>query len=331
MKTNNSISSIKEISSESTKEEIAEFFKNKFNFSEKIKENIIKEDIAGDILLDLKDKEFKQLGFKNNQIKIIRDYLSDNYEAFIDTNKKMEKEDLEENLNTIIGSEKLKDIDIKNCLNLTPENISKIGLNIGQSTKLKKFLKKYKQNNKKNIISSSYNESSQVNKIDDLANLNIIQKSNISLNEEKKEDNRISDINQSYSFIWNMIPNLSLSSLWSTNINKDAKINQNNKIITQENNKTNDIGNRIINMQGNILSYVQYKDINTNVEPFYKDSNYNIFFLLVINQEYYNSSISFYEDQSCIQFWKIIINYNHIFLSNKEIENSENNKKRNSI
>ena len=333
MKTNNNISSIKEISSESTKEEIAEFFNIKFNFSEKIKENIIKEDISGDILLDLKDKEFKQLGLKNIQIQLIRDYLSENYETFIDTNKKIDQIDLEKNIKRLIDSEKLKDIDIKNFLNLAPDKISKIELNLGQTKKLQKYLKKYKQYNKEKNISSNKNKVSQTKNNEQMENINIIQKSTISLKEENKRDNPIFDKNENSSFIWSMIPNLNLSGLWSLYSNKETNHIQNNKIIDKENFKINENKrnnkNKNINTQGNILSYIEYQDIPcTNIEPFYKDSHYNIFFLLVINQEYYNSSLSFYENNSCIQLWKIIVNYSYIFLINEEIENNDYNKKR---
>ena len=50
-----------EISEESTKEEIAEFFLKTFKIPEKAKNNLIKEDISGDILQDLIDEDFEVL------------------------------------------------------------------------------------------------------------------------------------------------------------------------------------------------------------------------------------------------------------------------------
>lgn len=51
------------ISIESTKEEIANYFVKKFKTPE-VKNNLIKEDISGDILLELEDKDLKSLGIK---------------------------------------------------------------------------------------------------------------------------------------------------------------------------------------------------------------------------------------------------------------------------
>ena len=69
----------KNITSNSSKEEIAEFLKSKFNISKQSQNNIIKEDISGDILLSLTDKEFKSLDLKIGPIKKITKYLSEKF------------------------------------------------------------------------------------------------------------------------------------------------------------------------------------------------------------------------------------------------------------
>ena len=52
----------REISSDSKKEEIADYFQKNFKINDEAKNNLIKEDISGDILLDISDNEFKSLG-----------------------------------------------------------------------------------------------------------------------------------------------------------------------------------------------------------------------------------------------------------------------------
>ena len=64
----------KEITSESTKEEVAEFFKEKFKIKDEVYNNLIKEYITGDILVDLTDAEFKFLSIKLGPLKRIVKY-----------------------------------------------------------------------------------------------------------------------------------------------------------------------------------------------------------------------------------------------------------------
>ena len=65
------------ITSSSTKEEISSFFSFKYNISQEVQDNIKKEDISGDILLDLVDNDFKKIGLKIGPIKKIRKYLGE--------------------------------------------------------------------------------------------------------------------------------------------------------------------------------------------------------------------------------------------------------------
>ena len=355
-------SSIKEITSKSKKEEIAKFFSDEFNLPENIKDNIIKQDISGDILLDLKDKDFQILGLKKEQIKKIRDYLSDNNENFMNVkvdakiNNNSTKEDVEKLFKDYIGfNGKIKNLDGKKFLNLTQEKIDELGLNIGQTKKLEKYLKKCKIKNKRKKLALSYNknninknskiienkETSKEEEID--KNKNIIKKVANSLNIEKEEDKIILDKKeesnilldkniQNSSFIWNFLPNLNFSGIWSKNQDELSDNNQKNQTITKKSIKSNIIINNneniVINPKGNVLSYIQYqKLIDRKVKPLYTDSNYNLFFILVISNEFYDSSLSFYEDKSCTQLWKVIVNYNHIILIDDEIVNNDDKKR----
>ena len=341
-----------ELSSKSRKEEVGQFFIDQFNLSENVKENIVNQDISGDILLDLKDKDFKALGLQKDQIQKVRDYLSDNYESFIDINldikinKKSSNEEIEEFFKVYIGyNGKIKNIDGKKFLNLTKENISNFGLNIGQTKKLEKYLKKCKiknkeknnssNNNDKSIKTSIIQERKEISKSEEINNnKDIVKNDEINLNKGKEEDNiQLNKNIENNSFIWNLIPNLNISGIWSKSSSQILESNKNNQLIINENFKSNIViknnnENIIINPKGNVLGYVQYqKIIDSQIKPLYKDSPYNLFMILVISKEFYNSNLSFYEDNSCIALWKVIINYNYITLSNEEIAFDDNKKR----
>jgi hypothetical protein len=333
---------------ESTKEELAEFFITKFGLSEEIKENIINEDISGDILLYLKDNDFIKLGIKEGDIEKIEYYIRNNIYKFIEKEikEKIDEnstvEDVDNFFKKIIGfNGKLNNIDGKKFLNLTYKNVQDIGLNIGQTKKFEKYFRiftskdLYKKINSNEIKKESPKTKIKGQKIkkpkskEEKKSKSVNKKdNNILLNKgEEKIDNNyeiLDKSNYSNSFIWSLIPNLNFSGIWSTNNNEDS-IKEN--LIKNNVNKNND--NIIINPNGTILSYIQYKDIlYTNIEPLYNTSNFNIFLILVINQEYYNSCLGFYEDNSCFSLWKVIVNYNHIFLLNEEKTGPDNTKKR---
>lgn len=52
------------ITIDSTKEEVSNFFSSHYNISQEISNNLIKENISGEILLYLQDSDFKYLGIK---------------------------------------------------------------------------------------------------------------------------------------------------------------------------------------------------------------------------------------------------------------------------
>ena len=53
-----------ELSEETKKEEVAEYFLKNYKITEEAKNNIIKEDISGDILLNINDADYKYLKIK---------------------------------------------------------------------------------------------------------------------------------------------------------------------------------------------------------------------------------------------------------------------------
>jgi hypothetical protein len=140
----------KNITSNSSKEEIAEFFKSKFKISDQSQNNIIKEDISGDILLSLTDKEFKSLDLKIGPIKKITKYLSENKTNFPEKkiNEKIDRnssiEEVKNFLKECIGYAGDEEYDGKKLLELDKENMLKMGINLGQRKRLEKYINYFK-------------------------------------------------------------------------------------------------------------------------------------------------------------------------------------------
>ena len=97
------------LSENSTKEEVSDFFVKNFKISEQIKNNFIKEDISGDILLDISDQEFKFLGIKIGPLKKVQRYLGENKKNF-------KEKEIKEIITLNSNSEEVK-IFFEKCLN----------------------------------------------------------------------------------------------------------------------------------------------------------------------------------------------------------------------
>ena len=129
-----------EISSNSKKEEIANYFQKNFKISDEAKNNLIKEEITGDILLDISDNEFKSLGLKVGHLLRIKKFLKGNEDKFKKakeikvkiTNKsspQQVKNFLESCLNYKLNE---NNIDGKRLIELKEEEMNKLGFNLGQ-------------------------------------------------------------------------------------------------------------------------------------------------------------------------------------------------------
>ena len=147
------------ITSSSSKEEISSFFSSQFKIAKEIQDNIKKEDISGDILLDLSDNDLKKIGLKIGPIKKIKKYLGENKANFpekiieekIDDSSSVE--DVKNFFEKSIGFKMDSDFDGKKLLELKNEDIQNLGLNLGQRKKLEKYIKHFKtkisENNEK--------------------------------------------------------------------------------------------------------------------------------------------------------------------------------------
>ena len=138
------------ITADSSKE-VAEYFTKKFRIKEEAKNNIIKEDISGDILKDLDDKDFKKLGIGLGPLKKIQSFLKDNKD-------KIGEKEIKEKITILSPTEEVSNF-FKNCLNfsgelnnldgkglieLDDEGIKQFGLNMGQSKKIINYINYFK-------------------------------------------------------------------------------------------------------------------------------------------------------------------------------------------
>ena len=139
------------ISTNSTKNEIAEYFFKEFKISEEAKNNLIKEDISGDTLLDVKDATFKLLGIKTGPLVKIKKFIKANEEKL--KNKEIEEKlTIKSNPDDVKGffekslnfKGELNNLDGKGLIELDEEAMKKLGLNIGQQIKLVKFINYFK-------------------------------------------------------------------------------------------------------------------------------------------------------------------------------------------
>ena len=135
------------INIESTKEEVANFLSNTFKLSKEIANNIIKEDISGEVLLYLETNDFKLLGIKIGQIKKIQLFLKNNENKFIIKpfkeiiNINSNEQDVKSFFDKYLSFKgNLNDINGKNMIELTIEDMKNIGLNLGQRKKLIKYI-----------------------------------------------------------------------------------------------------------------------------------------------------------------------------------------------
>ena len=133
---------IKDLTTESSKEEVSQFF----NFEKEIKNNILKEDISGEILIELKGEDFHSLGIGIGDKKKIKTYLDKNMHNF-------KPKPIKRSISIYSNTDEIKSffdnyLNFKKELNfeeiqvfgLKDENMKQIGLNLGQRIKLKKYI-----------------------------------------------------------------------------------------------------------------------------------------------------------------------------------------------
>ena len=141
-----------EISANSNKEEIAEYFQKNFKITDEVKANLIKEDISGDILLDISDNEFKSLGLKVGPLLKLKKYLKGKEDKFKETKEikikitnKSSTQQVKIFLEKYINYElKSMNIDGTKLIQLNDEGMNELGLKLGQKKKLIKYINYFK-------------------------------------------------------------------------------------------------------------------------------------------------------------------------------------------
>ncbi len=139
------------ITVESSKEEVGNFVMTNLKLKEEIKNILIKEDISGDILLDLKDDDFKSIGIKVIPMRKIKAYIEQNKDKFgkknftevisIYSDSKEVSNFFSKSLNF---NGNLNGLNGKELLELNEESIKSLGLNLGQRKKLVKYINYFK-------------------------------------------------------------------------------------------------------------------------------------------------------------------------------------------
>lgn len=139
------------INSNSSKEEVSDYFVKKFGINEEIRNNLINEDISGDILCDLDKDDLRRLGLKIGPSKKILIFIRDNKDNFEE--KKIDKKitvkstpDDVKNffINRLNFKGNLHQLDGKGLIEISENQIINLGLNIGQRKKIIKYINYFK-------------------------------------------------------------------------------------------------------------------------------------------------------------------------------------------
>jgi hypothetical protein len=130
---------------------VANYLLNNFKIGKEAKDNLIKEDISGEVLLEIEDSEFKQMGMKLGPMKKVRKFLDDNKTHF-------KNKEIKETITAISKPEEVKDffercfnyknslnnLDGKGLIELNEESMKSLGLTLGQRKKLVKYIEYFK-------------------------------------------------------------------------------------------------------------------------------------------------------------------------------------------
>ena len=136
---------------ESSKEDVGNFMVENLKLKEDIKNILIKEDISGDVLLDLTEEELKSIGIKVIQVRKIKAYVDQNKNKFgekkfteiisVYSDSSEVAEFFRKSLNF---NGDLNNLDGKGLLELNDESITNFGLTLGQRKKLVKYISYFK-------------------------------------------------------------------------------------------------------------------------------------------------------------------------------------------
>ena len=184
------------ITSSSSPEEVAKCFAEKLKISQEVQENIIKQEISGDILLSLEDAELKSLGLKLGPMKKVKKYLSENKNDFIEKDIEIKidinstKAEVKEFLEKYIGMDEDYDLNGKELLELSNDDIESIGLNLGKKKKFEKYLKYFKSIKTENKEDKKEEPKEQKNEQMEEKEEKVNEEKDINDNNQKEEENK---------------------------------------------------------------------------------------------------------------------------------------------
>ena len=141
------------INVDSSKEEVADYFSKYITRDPEVPTKIINNDISGDVLCDLEEKDLKDLQFKLGPRKKILNILNSE-----DIKKKFGNKQINEKItknssskevaeffkNSLNYEGNLNNLDGKGLLEMNDEDINNLRLNIGQRKKLTKYIDHFK-------------------------------------------------------------------------------------------------------------------------------------------------------------------------------------------
>ena len=268
---------VENITSSSTPEELSSFFLNKFKFSKEVIDNIIKEEISGDILTSLEDEDFKSLDIKLGPKKKIQKYIKENKTNFeekkIDViiSKASTKEEVNKFFDKYLGIKDDMNLDGKNLLELNKEDIRKMNLVLGKKKKLENYVKYF------NSIKQE-EEKEEKEKKEDKANIEEKEEKK----EEKKDENEIIEINN------------------EDKKEKDEIKNDMNEIKPNEEIEHKEEEPKIEIIDEKELIENRYKPLNL-------ESKFNIFFMLSLTSNFNNEIFSIVasngeKEEKCINY-----------------------------
>jgi len=116
----------------------------------KKKKNLINEDICGDVLLDLEDKDFKSLKIRTGTNIKIKIFLRENQDKFKEKTisekitSKSSKEEVANFFGRCLNYKGELNLDGKSLIELNEEKIEKLGLNMGQKKRIIKYIKYFR-------------------------------------------------------------------------------------------------------------------------------------------------------------------------------------------
>ena len=276
------------ISINSNKEEISQFFVNNYNITEKVKENIIKENITGEALIYLEDDDYTFLEISPDIKDKIKKYLESNKKNFIekpieisidfDSNKTEVLKFCEKYLS--FNGKLNDDIDGKKFLELSEQEMKNLGLNLCQRRKLLKYIKyssleNYKKELKK-FLKEKLNFSDQ-----EIESLNLNGDSFYSFIEKEKIDKLQLSPEEKENYK-NILKHLK-EKIASSYKNETDNNKNNHESMIKKDTKKKQTG---IENQNKLYTQLNFY----NVQPLDESSENNLFFILIINEQNINYS-----------------------------------------